>query len=75
MIRAIGFGLGVTGAELRDRAQMSPEDLLDVLNALLDAGFAETASMREHVDLSSYEAETFEVNPSYAMDLKAAVRR
>jgi hypothetical protein len=54
---------------------MAPEDLIDVLNTLLDAGFVETASMRENVALDDYATEDFEVNPSYAGDLKEAMRK
>ena len=75
VLRAIGFGLGIRGGELCERLQMAPEDLVDVLNTLLDAGFVETGSMRENVALDDYATEEFEVNPSYAGDLKEAMRR
>lgn len=75
VLRSIGFGLGVTGEELAERIQMAPEDLVDVLNTLIDAGYAETASMKEHTTLEDFNAETFEINPSYASDLKDAMRR
>ncbi len=75
VLRTIGFGLGVAGAELQERLQMAAEDLVDVLNTLLDIGYVETASMKERVVLEAYEAETFEINPSYAGDLKAVLRR
>jgi hypothetical protein len=75
VVRAIGFGLGIKGDELCERLQMAPEDLVDVLNTLLDAGFVETASMRENVTSDDYATEDFEVNPSYAGDLKEAMRR
>jgi len=75
VLRAIGFGLGIRGGELCERLQMAPEDLVDVLNTLLDAGFVETTSMRENIGLDDFEIEEFEVNPSYAGDLKEAMRR
>jgi hypothetical protein len=75
VLRAIGFGLGVPGAELSERLQMAEDELVDVLNALLDVGYVETESMRERVELADFASETFEVNPSYAGDLKAAMRR
>jgi len=75
VMRAIGFGLGVTGTELQERTQIEPEDLCDVLNTLIDIGYLETASMKERVDESCYAAENFEINPSYASDLKVAMKR
>jgi hypothetical protein len=75
VLRAIGFGLGIPGSEVRDRMQMAEDELVDVLNTLLDAGFVETESMRERVDVADYAAENFEVNPSYSGDLKTAMRR
>ena len=75
VLRTIGFGLGVPGSELLERMQMAEDELVDVLNALLDAGYVETESMKERVGMEDFVKETFEVNPSYAGDLKAATRR
>ena len=75
MLKAIGFGLGVSGEELLERTQMSPEDLCDVLNTLLDIGYVETASMKERVTPEMLTTENFEINPSYATDLKEAMKR
>ncbi len=75
VMRSIGFGLGVSGKELHDRTQIAPEDLCDVLNTLLDLGYVETTSMKERVTLAGFMTENFEVNPSYANDLKQAMRR
>jgi DNA-binding MarR family transcriptional regulator len=75
ILRSIGFGLGVTGTELLERTQMSQEDLVDILNTLLDAGYAETASMKERITPEEMPAETFEINPSYMNELKEAMKR
>ncbi len=75
LLKAIGFGLGVTGDELMERTQMAVDDLCDVLNTLLDIGFVETASMKERVTVEDVPNENFEINPSYASDLKEALRR
>ena len=75
VLRAIGFGLGIPGTDLSERLQMAEDELVDVLNTLLDAGFVETESMKERVELAEFPNETFEINPSYASDLKAAMRR
>ena len=75
IMRAIGFGLGVTGAELAERTQIAPDDLCDTLNALIAMGYVEARSMTEHVLLTEFTSENFEVNPSYANDLKEAMKR
>ena len=75
VMRTIGFGLGMTGAELQERTQIDHEDLCDLLNTLLDIGYLETQAMKERIPLAEYPAETFEINPSYASDLKVAMRR
>ena len=75
VMRTIGFGLGVSGAEIQERTQIDPEDLCDLLNTLLDIGYLETPTMKERVPFADYAAEIFEINPSYASDLKVAMRR
>ena len=75
IMRTIGFGLGVSGQELQERTQLAPEDLCDVLNTLLDIGYVETTSMKERVTTDVFATENFEVNPSYANDLKLAMKR
>ena len=75
VLRAIGFGLGITGTELSERLQMDETELVDVLNTLIDAGYVEAASMRERMGVGDYSAETFEVNPSYVSELKEVMRR
>ena len=75
VMRTIGFGLGVTGAEIQERTNIDPEDLCDLLNTLLDIGYLETEPTKERVTLEELPTELFEINPSYAGDLKVAMRR
>ena len=75
IMRTIGFGLGVSGAELEERTQIAQEDLCDILNTLIGVGFIETRSMTEHVTIAEFATENFEINPSYANDLKLALKR
>ena len=75
VLRAVGFGLGITGTELVERLQMDGDELVDVVNALLDSGYLETTSMRERVEAGDLASESFEVNPSYVGDLKEAMKR
>ena len=75
ILRAIGFGLGISGTELQERTQLASDDLTDVLNTLLDIGYLETGSLTERVDVDGMPTENFEINPSYANDLKVAMKR
>lgn len=75
VMRTIGFGLGVPGSEIQERTNIDPDDLCDLLNTLLDIGYLETPTMKERVSIDEMPAEVFEINPSYASDLKVAMRR
>jgi len=75
VMRTIGFGLGVSGAEIQERTNIEAKDLCDLLNTLLDIGYLETPTMKERVTVEEMPAELFEINPSYAGDLKVAMRR
>ena len=75
VLRTIGFGLGVPGAEIQERTNIAPEDLCDLLNSLLEIGYLETPTMKERVSFLEYPTELFEINASYASDLKAVMRR
>ena len=75
VLRTIGFGLGVPGSEIQERTNIDPQDLCDLLNTLLDIGYLETPTMKERVSFEEYPAEIFEINASYASDLKVAMRR
>ncbi len=73
VIRAIGFGLPLTGAEILEHTRMAPEDLVDVLNGLMDVGYAECTPHAEHTAIESFAVTEFEVNSAYAHELKAAL--
>lgn len=75
MMRSIGFGQGITGAEIQERMAMRPEDLVDVLNTLLDTGYIETGSKKESVTLADYAPETYEINPAYSTDLRDSLKK
>jgi len=75
VIRAIGYGLGMNGKDLIEQTQLPKEDLCDILNTLLEAGYLETPTMKEKTDVDSIEAETFEVNGSFVAGLKAAMKK
>ncbi len=74
LLRSIGFGLGITGTELQERMAMSADELVDVLNTMLDAGYVEAASLKEQTTLAEFANDTFELNPAFTSDLKAALK-
>ena len=75
VLKAIGFADGALGAQLQEHTHMPPDDLLDVLNALLAAGYAECKPYREQVDLAEMPATNFEVNPGYIHELRESMAR
>ena len=75
IVRAIGFTEAMLGAEIQEYSNMEPEDVTDVLNGLLSAGFAESIPFAEEVQLAEMPVTSFELNPAYAHDLKAALLR
>ena len=75
VVRAIGFSEGVLGSEILDATHMEPDDITDTLNSLLSAGFVETVPYCDQVDIAQMPVTSFEMNPSYAQDLKAAMYR
>jgi len=71
VIRAIDFATGTLGSEILAKTRLDLPDALDILNALLDAGFIETTpAQQEHVEPAAFLQTTFEVNPAYAHDLR-----
>lgn len=75
VLRSIDYANGSTGAEILERTQIEGGDLADVLNALCDVGYVETFPITDQVTFVNYEETRFEVNPSYALELKEAMRR
>jgi hypothetical protein len=75
VVKAIGFAEPMLGAEIQDYTRMEPEDVTDTLNSLLSAGFAESIPYREQVELADMPVTSFEVNPAYVHELRAAMIR
>lgn len=74
-LRAIDFATGTTGAEIMDRTRIEPDELLDILNGLLDAGYVETIPMCERLKAEALADALFEVNPAYVHELRGAIVR
>jgi hypothetical protein len=74
-LRTIDFCLGTPGADICARTGIPSDDLVDLLNGLMDAGYVETNPPVEKVEVATFEHALFEVNPSYVFDLKEAIAR
>ena len=73
VLRAIDFSAGTPGDELLERTRLEPEDLVDLLNGLLSAGYAEVVPYAESTSVETVRTSVFEVNPSYALELRQAM--
>lgn len=75
VLRHIDFATGTSGAELLGRTRLDTEDLVAVINGLMEVGFAQMEPYAEATDERTFRDKLFEVNPSYALELKAAMSR
>lgn len=81
VLRAIDPASGTDGADLSARTHIAPDDLLDILNGLAEVGYIEPFAPGKEIPCSepvppaALSATRFEVNPSYALELKQAMLR
>jgi len=75
VVRCIDYTSNTAGLEIRERTHMELEDLVDIANGLMDAGFLETTPPSERVAADKFDTTLFEINPAYAQDLRIATRR
>lgn len=75
VLRQIDFSCGTTGLDLIERTRLEPDDLVAVLNTLMSVGYAEMNPYAEETDEATFREKLFEVNPSYAQELRAAMAR
>ena len=75
VVRILGFALGQTGAELMENTKLDAEQLGDVLNGLISAGYVESVPYTETVTPESLLGMTFETNPSFAHELKMSINK
>jgi hypothetical protein len=75
IVRAIGFTESMVGAQIQDTTHMEAEDVTDVINGLLAAGFLESVPYSEQVELAEMPVTAFEVNPAYVHELRQALAR
>ena len=75
VLRAIDYASGSTGTEIREKTAIDGADVTEILNALCEVGYVECFPPVEPVTFLNYADTRFEINPSYAMQLKVAMRR
>ena len=75
IVRSIGFTEAMMGAEIQDNAHMDADDVTDVLNGLMSAGYVESIPFYEEVQIAEMPVTAFEVNPAYIQELKTALYR
>ena len=75
VVRAIGFTNSMLGAEIQDFVRMECDDVTDVLNSLMAAGFVESIPYSDQVQLAEMPVTSFEVKPAYSQQLKRALLR
>lgn len=75
IVRAIGFTESMVGAQIQDTTHMEPEDVTDVINGLLAAGFVESVPYSEQIEMAEMPVTAFEVNPAYVHELRQALAR
>jgi len=75
VLKALGFADAVSGTEVQVYTQIQPDDLIDVLNGLLAAGYVESKPYREQVTQAEMATVEFEANPAYVHELRAAMAR
>jgi len=75
ILRYIDWTSGTIGEELLENTKLEPEDLVDVLNGLMSAGYVEMVPYADETTEASFRDKLFEVNPSYAQELRSAMSR
>ncbi len=81
VLKAIDYTAGSFGPELVSRTQIDQQDLLDILSGLMDVGYVEAyagqnqTSQLTEVVAAALDDTRFEINPSYALQIKNAMKR
>lgn len=75
VLRAMGYAEPMLGAEIQDNTRMELEDVTDVINGLLAAGFVESIPYSEQVGMADVPVTSFGINPAYVQPLRQALIR
>ncbi len=73
VLRVLDFTAGNTGDELLETSRLEPDDLVGVLNSLMGPGYLEIEPYAEEALLETFLTARFDINPSYAQELRAAM--
>ncbi len=74
VLRYIDWTSGTSGEDLLELTKLEPDDLVGVLNGLISVGYVEMIPFAEETNEESFRGQTFEVNPSYALELRSAMK-
>jgi hypothetical protein len=75
VLRGLDQATGSTGEELLEYSRFAPDDLLAVLNSMLSPGYMEMVPYAEEATLENFRTARFDINPSYASELREAMAR
>lgn len=75
VLRAIDYATGSTGTEIQHKTFIEGPDVADILNGLCGVGYVEVLPLVDPITHLNYADSLFEINPSYALQLKEAMRR
>ena len=75
VLRSIDYASGSSGVEIREKTALDGTDVADILNSLCEIGYVEAFPPVEPVTYLNYAETRFEINPSYALQLKEAMKR
>ena len=75
VLRAIDFNLGTSGADMLERTQMDPGDLVDIVGSLMELGYIETQPPSDCIDPQAFKETMIEVNPAFVHELREALIR
>ena len=73
VLRVLDFAAGNTGEELMESSRLEADDLVSVLSSLMGPGYLEMSPYAEEAVLETFRAARFDINPSYAQELRAAM--
>ena len=73
VLRVLDFAAGNTGEELLESSRLEPDDLVSVLSGLMGPGYVEMTPYAEEAAEETYRTARFDINPSYAQELRAAM--
>ena len=75
VLRGLDVAVGSTGEELLEFSRLAPDDLVAILNSMLSPGYMEMVAYAEEATLENFRAARFDINPSYAMQIREAMAR